>query len=94
MAGDVQSEIGCPADWDPACADSHLTFDTDDGLWKGTWTVPAGSYEWKVAIDDSWTVSYGAGGGGDNIKLEVPAGGASVTFVWDQVSHVPTATIG
>ena len=28
VAGDVQSEIGCAADWNPACADSHLTFDT------------------------------------------------------------------
>jgi len=94
VAGDVQSEIGCAADWNPACAVSHLTFDTSDGLWKKTWTVPAGSYQWKVAINDNWTVSYGAGGGGDNIKLEVPAGGAQVTFVWDQVTHVPTATVG
>ena len=33
MAGDLQSEIGCPADWNPACADSHLAFDTTDGQW-------------------------------------------------------------
>ena len=36
VAGSLQSEMGCPADWDPACAASHLTFDTNDGLWKGT----------------------------------------------------------
>jgi glycosidase len=95
VAGSLQSEAGCPTDWDPACAATHLTFDTADGLWKGTFDLPAGEYEWKVAINDSWQVNYGAGGtfNGSNIPLvlEEPA---SVTFVWDQVSHIPTATIG
>ena len=54
VAGDLQSEMGCPADWNPACADTHLTFDTTDGQWHGTWTLPAGNYEWKVAINDAW----------------------------------------
>jgi hypothetical protein len=95
IAGSLQSELGCPADWDPACETSHLAFDSTDGLWKATFTLPAGSYEYKVAIDDSWDVNYGAGGAlnGGNIVLEVPAGGASVTFVWDQVTHVPTHTV-
>ena len=99
----LQSEIGCPnpaipspdGDWDPGCAATHLTFDTADGLWKGEWTLPAGEYAWKVAINDSWDLNYGAGGaaGGDDIALTVPAGGASVTFVWDQMSKIPTATV-
>ena len=49
VAGSLQSEMGCPADWDPACDASDLTFDTSDGLWKKTVTLPAGDYEWKVA---------------------------------------------
>jgi hypothetical protein len=95
-AGSVQSEIGCPGDWQPGCATSHLTFDDSDGLWKGTWTLPEGEYEWKVAIDDSWDVNYGAGGaaGGGNVALSVPAGGAPVTFFWDQISKIPYATVG
>ncbi len=95
LAGSLQSEIGCAADWDPACAASHLTFDTDDGLWKGTFKLPDGSYEYKVAINDSWDVNYGAGGaaGGSNIPITVPAAGATVTFVWDQVTHIVTHTI-
>jgi len=65
VAGSLQSEIGCvnaagqPTDWDPACAASHLAFDKTDGQWHGTWTLPAGSYEWKGAINDSWTENYG-----------------------------------
>ncbi len=92
VAGSLQSELGCPGDWDPACAATHLTFDTSDGQWHGTFTLPAGSYEWKVAIDDSWTLNYGAGGaaGGGNLVLTVPEGGGSYTFTWDQVSKVPS----
>ncbi|MDF1605351.1 alpha-amylase family glycosyl hydrolase [Nocardioides sp. YIM 152315] len=92
VAGDLQSELGCPGDWQPDCAATHLAFDTSDGKWRGTFTVPEGAYQWKVAIDDSWDENYGAGGaaGGDNIPLDVPAGGATYVFTWDQASHVPS----
>ena len=92
VAGNLQSEMGCcRADWNPACAATHLTFDTTDGQWHGTWTLPAGGYEWKVAINDALEpVNYGANGGGDNIALTVPAGGGSYRFTWDQVTHVPS----
>ncbi|MDX6375259.1 MAG: alpha-amylase [Nocardioidaceae bacterium] len=92
VAGSLQSELGCPDDWLPNCAATHLAFDTSDGKWHGTFTLPAGSYEWKVAINDSWDVNYGAGGaaGGSNLTLSVPAGGDSYVFTWDQVTHVPS----
>jgi alpha-amylase len=95
VAGSLQSEIDCPGDWDPACSASHLTFDPDNGLWEGTFQIPAGSYEYKVAIDDSWNVNYGAGGaaGGANIALNLSAA-TSVTFVWDQVTHIVTHRLG
>ena len=35
-------------------------------------------------------MNYGANGGGDNIKLTVPAGGGSYRFTFDQVTHVPS----
>lgn len=92
VAGSLQSEIGCPGDWQPDCAASHLAFDTSDGEWHATFTLPAGDYEWKVAINDSWTENYGAGGaaGGDNLPLSVPEGGGSYVFTWDQSTHVPS----
>jgi hypothetical protein len=93
VAGDLQSEIGCPGDWNPACAASHLAFDDSDGQWHGTFRLPAGTYQWKVAINDAWTENYGEGGasGGGNLTLNVPAGGATYRFSWNQVSHVPSA---
>ena len=32
-----------------------------------------------------------AGVEGSNISLTVPAAGQTVTFVWDQLTHIPTA---
>ena len=94
VAGDLQSEIGCPGDWDPACAASHLAFDRTDGQWHGTFRLPTGSYQWKVAINDSWNENYGEGGaaGGSNLSLQVPAGGGQYRFTWNQVSHEPSVT--
>ncbi len=60
IAGSLQSELGCAGDWDPACAATHLTYDGGDDVWQGTWTVPAGSYEYKAALNDSWDENYGA----------------------------------
>ena len=92
VAGSLQSEIGCPTDWDPACATSHLTFNTNNGLWEGTFRVLGGDYFYKVAINDSWAINYGVGGaaGGADIPISIPAGTSSVTFVWDQASHIVT----
>ena len=40
VAGSLQSELGCPGDWRPDCAATHLAFDTSDGKWHGTFTLP------------------------------------------------------
>ena len=39
VAGSLQSEAGCPADWDPACATTHLAYDANDDVWQGTFTT-------------------------------------------------------
>jgi alpha-amylase len=93
VAGSLQSEMGCATDWDPACTESRLVFSTEDGLWHGDFALPAGSYQWKVAIDGSWDENYGAGGaaGGSNLDLVVPEGGATYRFTWDPISKVPSA---
>jgi glycosidase len=88
LVGDLQSEVGCPGDWDPACAATHLTYDASDDVWQGTWTLPAGSYNYKVALNDSWDENYGLHGvpGGDNIPLNL-ATTTSVKFYYDHKSH-------
>jgi alpha-amylase len=62
-------------------------------VWEGTFQVSTpGDYQYKVAINNSWDINYGAGGaaGGADIPTNIPAGISRVTFVWDQVSHIVT----
>ena len=84
IAGSLQSEIGCPGDWDPGCAASHLAYDATDDVWQGTFPLPTGSYEYKAALNNTWDESYGLNGG--NIPLNLAAG-ASVKFYYDHKSH-------
>lgn len=53
VVGNLQSELGCAGDWDPACAVTHLTYDGNDRVWQNSFSVPAGSWEYKAALNDS-----------------------------------------
>ncbi len=88
IAGSLQSEVGCSGDWQPDCANTHLTYDAGDDVWQGTFTIPAGAYEYKAALDNSWDVNYGlhATAGGANIPLNLGTQ-ASVKFYYDNKSH-------
>src|SRR3954467_7870696 len=78
IAGSLQSEAGCGGDWDPGCAATHLAYDASDDVWQGTFTLPAGTWEYKAALNDSWTENYGihAQPNGSNVVLPL-AGTAS-----------------
>ena len=71
LVGSLQGELGCPDDWQPACAETELAPTGTAGVYAADFTVPAGSYEYKVAIDDSWDEAYGKDGGDANIPLVV-----------------------
>jgi pullulanase len=95
IAGDLQSELGCPGDWQADCTATQLTYQPVGDVWVRSFDLPAGSYEYKAAIDGSWDVNYGANAqrGGDNIVLDLPEA-RRVTFgfspatgwVWDDVN--------
>lgn len=84
IPGTIQSQLGCSGDWQPDCAATYLTFDEADQLWTATFAVPAGDYEYKVALNDSWDVNFGlnAEPSGPNIPLTLAAD-TSVTFFFD-----------
>src|SRR5262249_42163063 len=73
VAGSLQSELGCSGDWQPACSATHLTFDAEDQVWQGTFNVPAGNWEYKAPLNDSWDENYGdhATRNGPNIPLNL-----------------------
>lgn len=82
LVGDLQSELGCAADWAPDCLATELTPTGAPGVYSTEFDVPAGSYEYKVALNDAWDEAYGLDGGGDNIPLTV-AGPATLRFTFD-----------
>jgi glycosidase len=88
VAGSLQSELGCGGDWQPNCGATHLAFDANDGVWQRTFAVPAGEWEYKAPVNDSWDENYGrfAQQNGPNIPLSLGAA-ASVKFYYDHKSH-------
>ena len=91
VPGTHNSEMGCSGDWQPDCAQAQLSLDAKDTVWKGTFDLPAGSYEYKAAIDNSWDENYGAGGapGGSNIPYTTTGG--PVTFYYEHARHYVTS---
>ena len=83
IAGDLQQELGCAGDWDPACAATHLTYDATDDVWQETFNVPAGNWEYKAALNNAWDESYGING--NNVTLTAPGG--NVKFYYDHKTH-------
>ncbi|MFA9430659.1 pullulanase-type alpha-1,6-glucosidase [Egicoccus sp. AB-alg2] len=83
LPGAFQSELGCTGDWQPDCEATALTYDATGDVWRGSFDLPAGRWEYKVAIDGSWTVNYGQGGqpDGPNLVLEL-AEPTTVDFVF------------
>ncbi|WP_226704774.1 pullulanase-type alpha-1,6-glucosidase [Microbulbifer elongatus] len=88
IPGTIQPAIGCGGEWDPACEASQLTYDANDDLWQGSYTLPAGDYEYKVAINGNWDENYGAyaDANGGNISLNVAAEQV-VKFIYDHESN-------
>src|SRR6185436_7299024 len=88
VAGSLQSELGCSEDWQPGCAATHLDFDADDQAWQKTFTVPAGSWEYKAPLNNDWAENYGlhAQANGANIPLSLAAETA-VKFYYSHATH-------
>ena len=79
LVGDLQHALGAKGDWNPTDADTTMT-KVNANLYQFTGTLPAGTYNYKVAFDGTFdgAIPY------NNAVLVVPEGGAHVTF-----SYVP-----
>lgn len=94
LAGDFQSKLGCPGDWDPACDATRLTYSDAYNTWYGLFEIPAGEWHYKVTINNSWNENYGLGGirGGADIPLSV-AEGDKVLFRDNPQNHIVTTSV-
>ncbi len=82
VAGSLQSEIG-GGDWDPSNLRTLMWQEAPDSLWYATTeTIPAGDYEYKVARDEAWDVSYPP----NNVSLSLSES-TEVTFRWNCATH-------
>ena len=88
ITGSLQDELGCPGDWQPDCAFTHLAYDAADDVWQGVFSIPAGNWEYKAALNGSWDENYGANAqqNGPNIPLNLGAA-EDVKFYYDHKSH-------
>jgi hypothetical protein len=94
IAGSFQEELGCPGDWQPDCSSTHLAFDAEDQVWQGVFNVPAGNWEYKAALNDTWDVNYGANAtlNGPNISLNL-GGDTDVKFFYSHETHWATDNV-
>jgi maltose/maltodextrin transport system substrate-binding protein/arabinogalactan oligomer/maltooligosaccharide transport system substrate-binding protein len=88
IPGSLGMALGCAADWTPECENGFLSYSAANDLWLGTFTLPAGAYEYKAALDGTWDVNYGANAenNGANIALSLDEETA-VTFVYDHKTN-------
>jgi pullulanase-type alpha-1,6-glucosidase len=88
VVGSLQDEVGCENDWSPGCEASGLQPVAGTSTYDGVLTVPAGSYEFKVALNGSWGENYGEDGapGGANIPLHLEHE-ADLRFSYDHETH-------
>jgi glycosidase len=85
LVGSLQSELGCAGDWDPACHQTDLT--QYGGAYARSFSLPAGDYEYKVALNGTWDVNYGAGGAQNGANVALHAPGGTVLFGFDSTTH-------
>ncbi|WP_416367204.1 pullulanase [Paenibacillus sanfengchensis] len=93
VTGDLQTHLGSDTNWDPAAAATEMTY-LGDGEYRFTGTLPAGTFEYKVAIDGDGKESYGIDhyshpdgmGSEGNIQLRLPRE-TEVTFYYNHHTH-------
>jgi pullulanase-type alpha-1,6-glucosidase len=94
IPGTLQSELGCSGDWQPDCINTALTYDAEDDVWQGIFTVQPNDDQdkkgprYKAALNGSWGENYGknAARNGADIPLVVTQT-TSVKFYYDHKTH-------
>ncbi|HKZ71311.1 MAG TPA: pullulanase-type alpha-1,6-glucosidase, partial [Anaerolineales bacterium] len=94
IPGTLQSELGCSGDWMPSCEATFLTYDAEDDVWQGTFTIQPNDDQdkkgprYKAALNGGWGENYGANAvqGGPDIPLIVSEP-TQVKFYYDHKTH-------
>ncbi|HRQ05528.1 MAG TPA: PEP-CTERM sorting domain-containing protein [Nitrosomonas halophila] len=94
VIGNFQSELGCSSDFNPDCSTTYLSYDSIDDVWQGVFKLPAGTWQYKAALNDSFDENYGANAllNGQNISLDLAAE-TNVKFYYDDKSNWVTDNV-
>ncbi|GCF06938.1 type I pullulanase [Dictyobacter arantiisoli] len=88
IVGDLQQLLGAPNNWNTD--DNHTSMqEINPNLYQFTASLPAGTYNYKVAFHDGWSDVIPAN---HNVTLVVPVDDISVTFSyvpWDPATQCP-----
>ncbi len=81
--------------WEPADPAVQAADADGDGVWTLTVELPAGSYEFKAALNGAWDENYGQNGaaGGANLTFDVAEAGGLVTFIYDRATNGVSAAV-
>ncbi|WP_026553499.1 pullulanase-type alpha-1,6-glucosidase [Arthrobacter sp. H20] len=94
LVGSLQSELGCTADWQPECAATRLEpVAGSPDSWAATFELPAGTYAYKAALNESWSENYGANGDAGGADLSLQAPGGPVTFTYNHRTHIISSDV-
>ena len=74
LVGSFQWELGCPYGWDSRCEATRLDHDPTGDVWRDTWELPPGTYDYRVTLE------------GLAIPLVV-RNSTQVTFCYDGKTH-------
>lgn len=99
LVGDLQSKFTSTGsetpgkDWDEKSVVTQMTY-SDNGLYTFTGNLPAGDYNYKVTLNDSWTENYGFSkytnpqgkNDGENIHIKLETD-STVTFYYNDITH-------
>ncbi|GHH97491.1 alpha-amylase [Neobacillus kokaensis] len=87
LVGNLQDEIGGSGEWNPGDSATRMKLQ-ENGKYILTGTLPAGNYEYKIAINGSWDENYGVNGerNGQNYQLSLN-NQSQVTFIYDDVTR-------
>ncbi len=94
IPGTHQDELGCPGEWQPACENTLLTYDSEDDIWQGEFEIQPNNDDdkrgprYKAALNGGWGENYGvnAAANGPDIPLVVSEP-TLVKFYYDHKTH-------
>ena len=89
--GSLMRNSAATSDWDEACSATDLVRESpgSETVYSGTFTVPAGDYQYKVRLNGSWAENYGDatfGQADSNIPLHLDQPTA-LRFTYDHATH-------